>query len=270
MAKQKYGSLLIKSMKDWRFWTKLIIGLTQILSVIIFISVGVKLRNSIYFVPENLSYFTTWSNIFSAIFFIYSAMFHYNEGKGKFDNSEVAKIVVTYMTLTIAIYNLNQIMSDDPYIFEDWIYLMSFICEHSLVPILAILYYLLFYNHENAKTIKEFSRKWVWYMVLGLVLYLTIFSVIGFIGKALGWKPLFGTNNPRGEQSNFVYPFLDWYRGSGFFKGLASWLECIVMLFGTILFEFVVDYMYTIIVLGVKGSKWQKKLLHNVKVRSNF
>ncbi|MDQ7983155.1 MAG: hypothetical protein REH79_02965 [Spiroplasma sp.] len=265
---KKYFSLLKNSVKDWRFWIKSLIGLTQISSVVIFLTVSVIFEHNWYIIPEHLSYFTTLSNLFCGIFFIYSAIFHYAEGNSKFDNSEVAKIVITYITLTVLLYNLNQLMTVNPYFFDDWKYLMSFICEHSLVPILAIIYCLFFYNHKNSATIKEFNKKWVWYMVLGLVIYLLFFSVIGLLAKIFKWKPLFGTIDGSGDASTFVYPFMDWYHGVGFFKYLPSWFECIVMLTATFIVAIGFDYFYTFIIIKVNAIN-QKILLGNQYKKNN-
>lgn len=247
---QKYSHHLRKSIKDWKFWTKLLIGATELASVVIFLIVATVVDGNVYAIPEHLSYFTTLSNIFCGIFFVSSAFTHHFEGKGKFNNSEVAKIAVTYIAITIIVYNINQLLATNAYCFDSWKYVMSFICEHSLVPLLAIIYYLFFYNHEQAKNLKEFGTKWLWYMIAGLALYLTLFSFIGGIARYLNWKPLFGTMDGSGEDSTFVYPFLDWYHGVGFFKTLAPWIECIVMIAVTALVAVGIDYIYTFIVLG--------------------
>lgn len=269
MQKKKYINLLGQSIKDWKFWTKLLIGLTQIASIVIFLAFAGIVEGNSYVVQEHLSYFTTLSNLFCGIFFIYSAFFHHHEGKGIFDNSEVAKIAVTYITLTIFIYNLNEIMSPSAYQFDSWKYTMSFFCEHSLVPLFAIIYYLFFYNHENIQNLKAFSKKWVWYMIIGLVAYLVFFSIIGEIGKLLNWKPLFNTTD--GKQTTFVYPFLDWYHGVGFFKRLPAWFECIVMLTGTVIASLVIEYVYTLIVLALhknKKNEWQKGVFGDQEIKN--
>lgn len=263
---QKYREHLQESVKDWKFWAKLLIGSTQLFSIVVFLVVSAGIEGNIYSIPEHLSYFTTLSNVFCGIFFISSAFTHHLEGKGKFNNSEVAKIAVTYITITIIIYNLNQMMMSDAYYFDSWKYLMSFICEHSVVPLLAIIYYLFFYNHEEAKDLKEFSTKWLWYMIAGLVLYLAFFSFIGGLARFLNWKPLFGTIDGSGQPSTFVYPFLDWFHGVGFFKKLAPWFECIVMLTGTLLVAIGIDYTYTFIVLSRSKSHSKGKITNSQAV----
>lgn len=266
---QKYLIFLGQSIKDWKFWTKLIIGLTQISSITTFLIVSVVIEGNIYAIATQLSYFTTLSNLLCAVFFIYSAMFHYAEGRGKFDNSEVARIVITYITLTILMYNLDQIASVNSYFFDTWKYTMSFFCEHSLVPFLAIIYYLFFYNHENAKSVKEFSQKWIWYMIAGLINYLTFFSIIGLVGRFLGWRQLFGTIDGSGEGSTFVYPFMDWYHGVGFFKHIPAWFECIIMLTGTVIIAVVASYIYTFIILKIESNHQKEKSFGKQKVKAN-
>lgn len=264
---QKYPEHLQQSVKDWKFWAKLLIGSTELASIIIFIVVSSIIDGNPYAFREHLSYFTTLSNLFCGIFFVSSAFTHHLEGWGKFNNSEVAKIAVTYITLTVIIYNLNLIVNNDFY-FNEWKSIMSFICEHSIVPIMAVIYYLFFYNHEQHKDLKEFSIKWVWYMVAGLVFYLAFFSFIGTLGRYLNWKPLFGTTDGSGERSNFVYPFLDWFHGVGFFKKLAPWFECIVMLTGTLLVAIGIDYTYTFIVLSLNKTHGKGKINNSQSLSS--
>lgn len=266
IKQQKYLYFLNQSVREWRFWIKLLIGVTQIGSITVFLVMSAAVEGNLYTIPEHLSYFTTLSNLFCGIFFIYSALFHHHEGKGTFDNNEVAKIVITYITLTIAIYNLNEIMAKNPYKFSSWKYTMSFICEHSVVPIFAIIYYLFFYNHENVKDLKEFSKKWVWYMIAGLVIYLTFFSAIGFLARFFNWKQLFGTIDGSGESSTFVYPFMDWYHGVGFFK-LPPGIECFIMLTGTVLFCVGVDYFYTAIVIKLNKPSNPENSMENKNLR---
>lgn len=255
----KYRKQLNQSIKDWRFWAKLIIGLAQITSIIVFITVASAVEGNIYAIPEHLSYYTTQTNLFSAIFFIFSAFFHHHEGKGKFDNDQVAQIVITYMTLTILVYNINQIAAERPYHFDSWKFVMSLICEHTVIPILSIIYYLCFYDHKNIKDLKEFSKKWVWFMVLGLFIYLIVFSIIGFLGRAFHWKELYGTMDGSGESSTFVYAFIDWYHGVGLFR--PAWLECIVfiLLINVVMIGF--DYLYSFSAIKINQSHWQDKIL---------
>lgn len=258
-TKEKYFCLLGQSVRDWRFWFKLLIGSMQLISILTFIIIATAVEGDIYALPEHLSYYTTWTNFFSAIFFLYSAFFHHTEGKGKFNNDQVAQIVITYLTLTILVYNINQLIAEHPYSFDSWKYIMSLVCEHTLGPILAIIYYLCFYNHKNIKNIKEFSKKWVWYMIAGLLFYLVLFSIIGFLGKAFDWKALYGTMDGSDESSTFVYPFIDWYHGVGLFR--PAWLECLLIVILIIGVETGFDYLYSFTAIKINQSHWQDKFL---------
>lgn len=261
MSQKKSLNHFSLAIKDWKFWAKLIIGSTQLISIVVFM-VALSIETNAYAILENLSYFTVQSNLLCGVFFLYSAIFHRHEGKGKFDNSEVGKIVILYLSLTVIIYNLNEMMSINPYHFYDWKFLMSFICKHSVVPILAILYFLFFYNHQNAQSIKVVSQTWVWWMVIGLFAYLIFFSIIGEVALFFKWKPLFYTT--KGKPTTFVYPFLDWHIGVGFFKKVPAWAECTIMTAFTLIAAIGLDYLYTLSILKIKKLPYQIKNQNNL------
>lgn len=276
--KVKYNHFLKEAVKDYRFWIKLFLGLSQLLTIFVFIT-DTYIRTvrgwgtpeyswtpPFYVVLINLSFFTTLSNLLCGIFFVYSAMFHHLEGKGKFDNDGVAKTVVVYITLTLLLYNLDQIVgSDRPYQFDYVVQLLSFIFEHALGPIVAVGYYLFLYNHEKTESIKQFSKKHLWYMIAGLVGYAGFFWIIGVLSKYGGGLGFYYWNGAKefGKGSHFVYPFLDFCHKPYFFKTISGAAESAIMLLGMVLLAVGLEYVYTFIAIAVKKKGWQKKLIRN-------
>ncbi|MGL5268380.1 MAG: hypothetical protein ACRC8P_01215 [Spiroplasma sp.] len=279
--KVKYASFLKQAIKDYRFWIKLFLGFSQLLTILIFIT-NTYIRTvrgwgtreyslipAFYVVLINFSFFTTLSNLLCGIFFVYSALFHHLEGKTKFDNDAVAKTVVVYITLTLLLYNLDQIMTANPYQFDYVVQVLSFIFEHSLGPIIAILYYFFLYNHQNTESIKQLSKKHLWYMIAGLVGYGMFFWFLGILSKYGGGLGFYYWNGASkfGEGSHFVYPFLDFYHKPYFFKTISGTVESIIMLLAMVLFAVFLEYLYTFIAISVRNKGWQKRFIKNQTVQ---
>lgn len=271
---KNYKYFLKDSIKDYRFWIKLLLGTAQLLTILAFIidtyirtmklwgTDGYHLTPAFNTIFINLSFFTTLSNLLCGIFFVYSAFNHPFEGQDKFDNDNVAKTVVVYITLTLLLYNIDQILGPDPYIYKRIIEHFSFIFEHSLGPIVAILYYIFLYNHQNTCTIKDFSKKYLWYMVIGLISYGIFFIILGVLAKYGGGLGFYYWNGATeyGKGSYFPYPFLDFKHTPYFFKKISGASESTIMLLATIALAIAVEYFYSFLAITVKNKKWQEKL----------
>lgn len=273
MKKENFN-FLKQYTKDYRFWIKMILGWSQILTIFVFISnTYIRITKGwgsaeYYLVPAvvsiflNLSFFTTLSNIFCGVFFIFSAFYHHLEGRGKFNNDNIAKIVVTYITLTLILFNIDQIGSEKPYKYNHFVEYLSLIFEHTLGPIVAILYYIFLYNHTNTSNIQVFSKKYLWHMVAGLVGYGLFFWCLGFLcqhSQGLGFYYWNGAVE-FGQGSYFVYPFLDFGHKPYFFKYISGAAESSIMLSATLIFAVSVAYFYSFLAIKVKDSILQEKL----------
>ncbi|MGL5268381.1 MAG: Pr6Pr family membrane protein [Spiroplasma sp.] len=275
--KSNYPIFLKQAIKDYRFWIKFSLGLLQILSILIFITYNYihlikdsyteHLLPGFYFIWVHLSYFTTLSNLFCGIFFFHSALNHHLEGKTKFNNDDVAKAVVIYVTLSLLIYHISETTRANSYQFNYFVDWISLIFEHSLGPIVAILYYFFLYNHQETKELKSFSQKYLWLILLVPICYGVFFWMLGElsqIGHGLGLYYWNGASK-FGEGSHFVYPFLDFYHKPIFIKNISGAGEAVIMLLVLILFIVGIAYLYSWVVLSVRHYKWQDKLFIKIK-----
>lgn len=278
---KKYFSYLKQSTKDYRFWIKLVLGLSQILSIFIFITYTYvrsvkgwgtteRLVPGYYSIGINLSYFTTISNLLCGIFFFHSAFFHHQEGMGKFNNDSMAKTVVVSITLTLIIYNVSELGKSDPYHFNYFVDWLSLIFEHSVGPVVAVLYYIFLYNHKDTKDWKTFSKKYLWLTLLMPVIYGIFFWILGELSKVGNGLGLYYWNgaNKFGEGSHFPYPFLDFSHTPIFIKNISGAAESVVMLLLILLATIMIAYLYTWGAIDVRKYNWQKKLFIKQKTHN--
>lgn len=268
-----------QAIKDYRFWIKFSLGFLQILSLVVFLvysyvrlakdSQTEQLLPAFYFVFVHLSYFPTLANLLCGIFFLHSAFHHHLEGKTKFDSDAVVKAVVCYVTLALLIYHISEVTKEKPYHFDYFVGWISLVCEHSLGPVVAIVYYIFFYNHENTKELKEFSKKNLWLLLLVPFCYGVFFWILGELSRIGYGFGLYYWNGAKqfGQGSHFPYPFLDFKHPAIFSKNISGALEAVVMLLIIFAFTIGVAYLYSWAAISIANSKWQKKLFvsHNKK-----
>ncbi|AHI54271.1 hypothetical protein SSABA_v1c08720 [Spiroplasma sabaudiense Ar-1343] len=136
-----------------------------------------------YTLARNLFLYTTLSNLLFSYFFINSAIFHKNEGRGKIDNPNFGIFVMTIISITCFTYLGSLIVTDDTknYDLAQWI---SLFLEHSVVPIIGVVYFIYFYNHGKLNITKaSFIKEWL--IVTTVVFsYFVLFTIIGFICRS--------------------------------------------------------------------------------------
>ncbi|PPE05182.1 Pr6Pr family membrane protein [Williamsoniiplasma lucivorax] len=145
---------------------------------------------------NTFSYFTTLSNIAVAVWFILAALQPKNEGKRGYLSYKVTLIVVTYITITMLIYNgllLPQMLGSGGGLTPmGWFESMT---EHVVGPLLFIFYICFFFNvehkHQNKKSFM--IKEWPWHVAI-LVTYAIYAMVRGEI-RYQGDKPA-GTQYP--------------------------------------------------------------------------
>ncbi|ATG97686.1 hypothetical protein [Mesoplasma lactucae] len=229
--------------KDWKFWFKLIVGIIPLVAIVVFFFGGgaplfndpakywsevftpdrvndfqpdliarvegwSKSQNIGYWISRNLFMFTTIANIMQSVFLINSAVHHRNEGLGKFDNWKTGIIVVNAMWWVILMYNVSLLFSG-AISYMKWYNYVSWLCEHSVVPFLGIIYILFFYRKVDTDYNKKpamFRFEQMIYSLLPLIIYFVVFESLGFILKATDAMPIFGDMSSTGW---WPYEFMD-------------------------------------------------------------
>lgn len=207
--------------KNWKFWFKLIIGLLPIISVIIFTSV--TLLSTLWFkhhgifpnnwsrkydttlrelqhwsdfrvgcmvVFRNLTLYTSYSTFIFSAFFLNSAFNTLKEGQGWYDNSNVGLLTMIVISFTLLFYNISLPITGD---FKLWLPVqwMSMFLQHSLVPLLGVIYYFTCYQHHNLVYNKETMLRWWGYTLATILGYFLFFTIFGYILKTThSWKPM--------------------------------------------------------------------------------
>ncbi|WP_374695934.1 hypothetical protein [Spiroplasma endosymbiont of Polydrusus formosus] len=210
--------LLIKSLQ---FWFKLIIGILPIISIIIFIIVSLSLTLwckhhgvfpkswvskydtrleelqswsdvSIIFMVifRNLTLYTSYSTLIFSTFFLNSAFNTLREGQGRYDNSKIGLLTMVVICFTLFFYNISLPITGD---FKKWLPIqwMSMFLQHSLIPLLGVLYYFTCYKKYNLTYNKTTMLRWWWYSLSTILGYFLVFTILGYILKAThSWKPM--------------------------------------------------------------------------------
>ncbi|WP_338954508.1 hypothetical protein [Spiroplasma endosymbiont of Polydrusus cervinus] len=210
--------LLVKS---WRFWFKLIIGILPIISIIIFTNVSLSLilwckhhdvfpkswvskydtrleelqswsdiSVSFMVIFRNLTLYTSYSTFIFSSFFLNSAFNTLKEGQGQYDNSKVGLLTMVVICFTLFFYNISLPITGD---FKKWLPIqwMSMFLQHSLIPLLGVLYYFTCYKHYNLTYNKTAMLCWWGYSLSTILGYFLVFTILGCILKAThSWKPM--------------------------------------------------------------------------------
>ncbi|WP_425379359.1 hypothetical protein [Spiroplasma endosymbiont of Stenodema calcarata] len=205
--------------KNWKFWFKLIIGLLPIISVIIFTSVTLSstlwfkhhgifpnnwspkyhttlkelqswsnFRITFVVIFRNLALYTTYSSFIFAAFFINSAFNTLKEGQGRYDNSNVGLLTMIVISFTLIFYNASLPITGD---FKLWLPVqwMSMFLQHSVVPILGVIYYFTCYQHHQLTYNKKTMLSLWEYSIAAILGYFLFFTILGYILKAThSWK----------------------------------------------------------------------------------
>ncbi|RUO85800.1 hypothetical protein [Spiroplasma endosymbiont of Megaselia nigra] len=206
--------------KSWRFLFKIIIGLLPIISIIVFTSVSLSLtlwskHHGIFpksWVPKyetklaelqswsdisisfmvifrNLTLYTSYSTLLFSAFFLNSAFNTLKEGKGRYDNSKVGLLTMVVICFTLFFYNLSLPITGD---FKSWLPIqwMSMFLQHSLIPLLGVIYYFVFYQHHDLSYNKITMLRWWGYSLATILGYFLVFTIFGYILKVTNsWKP---------------------------------------------------------------------------------
>ncbi|AGM25239.1 hypothetical protein [Spiroplasma chrysopicola] len=291
--KQKinYKQNIIELSKNWRFWTKLLIGFLPILSMIIFSSFQVakilwfranhvfpsfwvakysttlaELESwsvfqsvfQVYF--RNIFLYTSYSTIIFSAFFLNSAFNTKHEGDGKYDNSYFGLWTLVIMGFTIFFYNLSLFITKD-YQTWTWNHWISMFLQHSLVPIVGVIYFLLFYQHKTTFSYNR-NKMLIWWGYSGAAIlgYYFIFTVLGYILKASGAWKLFPDMSYSGY---FPYDFMEFTNQNATYTGgvvpMAVQTFLIYFAFILIISGLYFGFYFAI----VKRVKYQNNLLKN-------
>ncbi|WP_342269060.1 hypothetical protein [Spiroplasma endosymbiont of Aspidapion aeneum] len=270
-------------LSNWKFWYKLILGVAPLLSISLFITgqyldfknglilptlskeklnekfdsnLLILLTNYVsnhengklflYVFFRNILLITTIVNIFVSLFLINSAINQKNEGNGKLDNANIAYVIMFLSIFVVIFYNLSRIFDYSSNSLK-WYTIISWIIEHSVVSILFMIYFILFYNKQDFEV--DNTKKWInkslWF---GFVMfYMFISVIIGIILNSSGAKfHIYGTMSPSGY---FPYSFLDVVSGQKSlsitlnFNG-AVWVQLFMILIFISLILVLVDYLF--------------------------
>ncbi|WP_425377711.1 hypothetical protein [Spiroplasma endosymbiont of Polydrusus pterygomalis] len=207
--------------KRWQFWFKLIIGILPIISIIIFTSVSLSLtllckhhgvfpkswvskydtrleelqswsdvNVSFMVIFRNLTLYTSYSTFIFSAFFLNSSFNTLKEGQGRYDNSKVGLLTMVVICFTLFFYNISLPITGD---FKKWLPIqwMSMFLQHSLIPLLGVLYYFTWYKHYNLTYNKTTMLRWWGYSLAMILGYFIVFTILGYILKAThSWKPM--------------------------------------------------------------------------------
>lgn len=144
-----------------------------------------------------LSYFTIQTNIFVALWFVLSAIFHNKEGKksSKWFGPYVALGVTTFITITGVIYNTMLLPTQLGRTgFHFW---YTTVVEHMVSPIVMIVYFLAFMNKEKGSVLetKGFLKEKLWLFYLYPIIWLVVMLIRGEFryqaGKAYAYQYFF-------------------------------------------------------------------------------
>lgn len=201
---------------DWKFYFKLIFGLfltatllyTWLDPLINGITVPdaekTEAPNWIWFTQDKgdytlnfLSYFTIQTNIFVALWFVLSAVFHNQEGKksSKWFGPYMALGVTAFITITGLIYTTMLLPTQtDRTGFYFW---YTNVVEHMIAPIVMVVYFLVFMNKEKGSVLetKLFLKEKLWMFYLYPIIWLVVMLLRGEFrhqaGKAYAYQYFF-------------------------------------------------------------------------------
>lgn len=143
------------------------------------------------------SYFTVQTNIFVALWFVLSAIFHNQEGKktSKWFGPYMALGVTTFITITGLIYNTMLLPTQtDQTGFYFW---FTSCVEHMVTPIVMIVYFLAFMNKEKGSVFetKVFLKQELVIFYLYPIVWLVVMLIRGEFrhqaGKAFAYQYFF-------------------------------------------------------------------------------
>lgn len=245
---------------DWKFYFKLLFGLF-LTSVLLYnwlsplingITVTdddkVGAPNWEWFIQDKgdytlnfLSYFTIQTNIFVALWFVLSAIFHNQEGKktSKWFGPYMALGVTTFITITGVIYNTMLLPTQiDRTGFYFW---FTSCVEHMVTPIVMIVYFLAFMNKEKGSVLptKEFLTKKLWMFYLYPVIWVLVMLIRGEFRYQAG------------KVYAYQYFFINIHKES---YGLAGWAWLIIAVVLIFLIVLGVTFLYNWIIFKQQGK----------------
>lgn len=223
-------------LKDWKFYFKLIFGLFLI-GVLTYtwlqpLITGITIPDSEkenaanweWFIQDKgdytlnfFSYFTIQTNIFVALWFLLSAIYHGEEGKknSKWFGPYMALGVTTLITITGLIYNTMLLPTQtDRTGFYFW---FTSVVEHMVAPIVMIVYFLVFMKKEKGSVLgtKAFLKD----KMIMFYIYPIVWLVVMLIRGEFRYQA--------GKVFAYQYFFINVHQKS---YGLAGWAWLIIAL----------------------------------------
>lgn len=246
---------------DWRFYFKLLFGL--FLTATLVYTWAEPLANGIV-VPDHekevaehwewflidkgdytlnfFSYFTIQTNIFVALWFLLSAIFHNQEGKkaSKWFGPNMALGVTTFITITGLIYNTMLLPTHvDRTGFYFW---FTSSVEHMVAPIVMIVYFLAFMQKEKGSVLemKTFLKE----KLVICYIYPIVWLVVMLIRGEFRYQA--------GKAYAYQYFFINVHEKS---YGLAGWAWLIIAL--AIIFLIILGFttLYNWVIYKQQGKK---------------
>lgn len=179
----------------------------------------------LYVICRNLFVFTTWSNILVSAFLFNSCRNHRKEGMGKFDNSIIGMILYAVLAWIVVSYNLSLPITGAIKLMK-WYTYISWFCEHLIIPIASIVYFIFFYNHNFEKINK--NKIWIPIIITISIIefHQILFLIIGLLIKHFHGFPIFGDMSYHGE---FPYSYMDITLKKSNVPGVPMWTEFIII-----------------------------------------
>ncbi|MBE4704087.1 Pr6Pr family membrane protein [Spiroplasma platyhelix] len=248
---------------DWKFYFKLIFSLFFIATLLynwlnplingITVSDAEKeiAPNWEWFIQDKgdytlnfFSYFTIQTNIFVALWFLLSAIFHSQEGKktSKWFGPYMALGVTTFITITGLIYNTMLLPTQINITgFSFW---FTSVVEHMIVPIVMIVYFLAFMNKEKGSVLE--TKKFLKEKLVIFYVYPIVWLVTMLIRGEFRYNA--------GKAFAYQYFFINIHTKS---YGLAGWAWLIIalVLIGLIVLGFTTLYNWIIYKQQGKNKK---------------
>ncbi|WP_342277063.1 Pr6Pr family membrane protein [Spiroplasma endosymbiont of Nebria brevicollis] len=127
-----------------------------------------------------LSFFTTQTNVLVLVWFFIAIIKHLQEGKIKLLQSYFSLSVTVYITVTCLVYNflllpMALLNNSNSMGLTSWQWLSQLIL-HTFVPILAVVYIIIFAKHSQLIPTKMFYKQKLGLFFIYPVIYLTLWN----------------------------------------------------------------------------------------------